>query len=59
MVGAVSTASPRRTLRIEITLTAGVRLLGLLISSALGDVAGLLSARRASRQEITASLRAV
>lgn len=46
-------------LSIEINLDAGVLLTGLLISAALGVVAGLVPAWRASRQEITASFRAV
>lgn len=46
-------------LSIEISLGANVLLLGLLISAALGVVAGLVPAWRASRQEITASFRAV
>ena len=46
-------------LSIEISLGANVLLLGLLISAGLGVVAGLVPAWRASRQEITASFRAV
>jgi putative ABC transport system permease protein len=46
-------------LSIEITLGAGVLMTGLLISAALGVAAGLVPAWRASRQEITASFRAV
>ena len=46
-------------LSIQISLGAGVVVLGLLISGALGVVAGLVPAWRASRQEITASFRAV
>jgi putative ABC transport system permease protein len=46
-------------LSIEIRLGAGVLLLGLLVSASLGVVAGLVPAWRASRQEITASFRAV
>jgi putative ABC transport system permease protein len=46
-------------LSIEIGLGAGVLMTGLLISAALGVVAGLVPAWRASRQEITASFRAV
>ncbi len=46
-------------LSIEISLGANVLILGLLISGALGVVAGLVPAWRASRQEITQSFRAV
>jgi putative ABC transport system permease protein len=46
-------------LSIEISLGASVLLLGLLLSASLGVVAGLVPAWRASRQEITASFRAV
>ena len=46
-------------LSIEISLGARAVVLGLLLSALLGVVAGLVPAWRASRQEITASFRAV